>query len=99
LLFQLPKNGEEKFETGAVEEIKTPLRIDIQDVGNDGEKMYVRGRVKDENGNPISAANVIVAGTTGGTITKDDGSFAITMNKGKELVVSHIGFDTGHVAF
>ena len=42
------------------------------------ENVTVAGTVKDVNGEPIIGANVLVSGSTVGTITDIDGKFSLT---------------------
>lgn len=48
--------------------------------------------VKDTTGEPIIGANVIVKGTTNGTITDFDGNFLLNANKGDIIIISFIGY-------
>lgn len=52
----------------------------------------VTGKVLDHNGEPIIGANVVVKGTTTGTITDMDGNFTISVGEGAILKVSYIGY-------
>lgn len=52
----------------------------------------IKGRVVDNNGDPVIGASVLVKGTTRGTITDVDGNFSIDVAKGEKLVISYIGF-------
>jgi len=52
----------------------------------------VKGSVKDKTGEAIIGANVLVKGTTNGTITDFNGNFALDAKKGDILVISYIGF-------
>lgn len=55
----------------------------------------VRGTVADSNGEPIIGASVVVKGTTNGTITDFEGSFALSNVPEKGIVViSYIGYKT-----
>ena len=56
------------------------------------QKKTVSGTVLDVTGTPIVGANVVVKGTTNGTITDMDGKFSLDVEKGTTLVVSYIGF-------
>ncbi|WP_349987306.1 SusC/RagA family TonB-linked outer membrane protein [Phocaeicola dorei] len=49
-------------------------------------------KVKDTTGEPIIGANVIVKGTTNGTITDFDGNFLLNANKGDIIIISFIGY-------
>ena len=55
------------------------------------QQMTVKGLVKDTTGEPIIGANVVVKGTTNGTITDFDGNFQLNANKGDIIVISFIG--------
>lgn len=52
----------------------------------------ITGTVLDATGMPVIGANVMVKGTTNGTITDMDGKFSLDVEKGATLVVSYIGF-------
>ena len=54
----------------------------------------VSGIVLDEKGEPVIGANVMVKGTTNGTVTDMDGKFSLQIPEGTELEVSYIGFLT-----
>jgi len=55
----------------------------------------VRGKVMDSNGEPLPGANVIVEGTTIGTVTDLDGNYSITVpNNSNRLTYSYIGFNS-----
>ena len=71
---------------------------------SDADKSYstqqaktITGTITDKEGNPIIGANVVVKGTTNGTITNIDGNFSLTANKGSILQISYIGFITQEV--
>ena len=52
----------------------------------------VTGRVVDKNGDPIIGANVVVKGTTQGTVTDIDGHYSIATPDGAILKISYIGY-------
>jgi len=58
----------------------------------------VNGVVRDASGEPIVGANVVVKGTSNGTITDADGRFSIEASKGATLVVSYVGYNATEVA-
>ena len=58
------------------------------------QQINVKGLVKDGTGEPVIGANVLVKGTTNGTITDFDGNFQLTANQGDIIVVSFIGYTT-----
>jgi len=56
------------------------------------------GKVVDATGEPLSGANVVVKGTTNGTMTNADGSFTLNgVRQGTTLQVSYIGYTTQEV--
>ena len=58
----------------------------------------VTGNVTDENSESLPGVNVIVKGTTVGTITDVDGNFKITVPSGKSLLqFSFIGFESKEI--
>ena len=52
----------------------------------------ITGVVTDNNGEAIIGANIVVKGTTNGTITDIDGRFTLNAPQGAILVVSYIGY-------
>ena len=56
----------------------------------------VKGKVLDEQGEPIIGANIVEKGTTNGTITDIDGNYTLTLNDLKKAVLqfSFIGYNT-----
>jgi hypothetical protein len=59
----------------------------------------VRGKVVDSNGNPLPGVNVVVEGTTIGTVADLDGNYSITIpNNASQLTFSFVGFISKTVA-
>lgn len=60
----------------------------------------IRGKITDAtDDSPIIGANVIVKGTTNGTISDVEGHFALNLAEGQDvLVISFIGYETMEVA-
>ena len=52
----------------------------------------ITGIVLDATGMPVIGANVMVKGTTNGTITDMEGKFSLEAREGAVLVISYIGF-------
>ena len=63
-------------------------------VGTFAQQITVNGVVQDTQGEPIVGANVLVKGTTQGTITDLDGNFQLTADADVPLVISFIGYVT-----
>ena len=60
----------------------------------------VSGIVKDTSGEPVIGANVIVKGTTNGTITGIDGDFTLSNVKKSDVIVfTFIGYKTEEVKY
>lgn len=55
------------------------------------------GIVKDEMGEPVIGANVVVKGTTNGTVTDMNGRYNLTVPEGSVLQISYIGYNTQEV--
>ena len=56
------------------------------------QKKTITGTIVDPSGMPVIGANVMVKGTTNGTITDMDGKFSLEVPKESMLVVSYIGY-------
>ena len=54
----------------------------------------ITGIVTDKDGIPVIGANVVVKGTTNGTITDMDGKFSLEVPEGATLEISYIGYVT-----
>lgn len=52
----------------------------------------VSGHVKDDAGEAVIGASVVVKGTTNGTVTDFDGNFQLKCESGATLVITYIGF-------
>ena len=58
------------------------------------EKKIISGTILDAAGIPVIGANVIVKGTTNGTITDMDGKFSLEVTADAVLEISYIGYST-----
>ena len=58
----------------------------------------VTGKVSDVNNEPLPGATVLVKGTSRGTVTDVDGTYAIPASSGETLVFSFVGFETKEFA-
>jgi TonB-linked SusC/RagA family outer membrane protein len=55
----------------------------------------ISGKVTDEKGNPISNASITVKGTNSGTVSKEDGSFTLTLpESARQIEISGVGYGT-----
>ncbi len=56
----------------------------------------VKGKVVDDSGQPLPGANIIIVGTTSGTITDFDGQYTLNTNQEPPFTIeiSSVGFDT-----
>lgn len=52
----------------------------------------ITGTVLDPTGMPVIGANIMIKGTTNGTITDMDGKFSLDVPKGATLVVTYVGY-------
>lgn len=58
------------------------------------QQLRVSGVVTDETGEAVIGANVVIAGSSTGTITDFDGRFTLEAQSGQKLVVSYMGYET-----
>lgn len=63
-----------------------------------GQDVAISGRVVDNSGAPLPGVNVVVEGTTTGTVTDMDGNYTLNAPRGANVVYSFIGFNESTVA-
>lgn len=68
---------------------KPQTRVISQSTTQDSRKLT--GQILDNHGEPVIGANVLVKGTTNGTITDIDGNFSLEVPQNGTLIVSYIG--------
>ena len=74
------------------------LAIFFSSLSVSAQGLTVSGTVKDEAGDPLVGATVMVKGSATGIATDLDGKFTVRVNNGKGvLVVSYLGYDTQEV--
>lgn len=56
-----------------------------------GRTITVKGKVVDKSGEPVIGANVLIKGTTTGTVTDLDGNFSLNAAPTASLVISYVG--------
>ncbi len=66
-------------------------------IGAFAQQIAVKGHVKDTAGEPVIGANVLVKGTTNGTITDFNGNFMLNVPKDAILSVSFVGYKSAEV--
>ena len=66
-------------------------------IGAFAQQIALKGHVKDTTGEPVIGANVLVKGTTNGTITDFDGNFMLNVPKDAILSVSFVGYKSAEV--
>ena len=62
------------------------------------QQLQVTGTVKDHAGKPVAGATILVQGTTAGTTSNADGSYAIAAPANGTLLVSFIGYQSQQIA-
>ena len=65
-----------------------------KNVSNPSEKTKLKMKVVDEEGKPIIAATVLVANTTNGTLTDENGNFTLEVGSDQSIQVAYIGMST-----
>lgn len=63
------------------------------------QNVTMKGSVTDVNNEPLLGVNIMVKGTTTGTITDIDGNFSINGPQGSTLVISYIGMVTQEIVY
>lgn len=61
-------------------------------VNQSSQKRKITGTVIDERGEPVIGANVVIKGTTDGTITDIDGKFTLDVSSGNIVEIRYIGY-------
>ena len=64
----------------------------LRPVSRHSRKRKFSGVVTDDRGDAVIGANVVVKGTTNGTITDIDGKFSLDVPSGSTLTISYIGY-------
>lgn len=68
------------------------LTLKTASVGQPDKGVLLRGSVVDEAAQPVIGANIVVEGTSNGTITDLDGAFTLQVSEKAELRISYIGY-------
>ena len=90
--------GSPLLANAAIGGVKHPANQLINTNSSDSSADYVQqtikitGTVVDDTGVPVIGANVVVKGTTNGTITDLDGKFSLDGPPNATLVISYVGF-------
>jgi len=58
----------------------------------------ISGTVSDSNSEPLIGVNILIQGSTTGTVTDIDGTYSLSANTGDVLVFSYTGFGTQEIA-
>lgn len=70
---------------------ETSLKNNAVPFSQQNQSIKISGTVIDETGETMPGVNVIVKGTTQGTITDIDGNFTLNVQQGETIVISFIG--------
>jgi TonB family protein len=93
-----PDYGSIYFEE-PVEGEKQSMKVNGSFVQENG-KNYMIGQVFDSNGNPLPGMNIVLAGTTQGTVSDLEGKYRLAVtNKTGKLVFSFVGFENESLSF
>ncbi len=68
--------------------------VAIRSTSPDEKDIRVTGKVTNEAGEGVSAASIMIKGTSNGTVTDGDGNFAITVPENAVLIFSAIGYNS-----
>ena len=70
---------------------------DVQDISASRRTKTIAGIVTDAEGYPVAGANILLKGTTNGSVTNAEGRYSVTVPDDAILVVSCVGFVTREV--
>ncbi|MBS1602653.1 MAG: carboxypeptidase-like regulatory domain-containing protein [Bacteroidetes bacterium] len=62
------------------------------------QRLTIKGVIKNDSGQAITQAPVVVKGQTGGASSNDQGQFEISANSNAVLVISSVGYQNREVA-
>ncbi|QLH31678.1 MAG: carboxypeptidase-like regulatory domain-containing protein [Cyclobacteriaceae bacterium] len=66
----------------------------------EGGKYFMVGKVSDQNDQPIYGMNIVLAGSTQGTVTNQNGEYKLEVTKNSGMLVfSFVGFNTETISF
>ncbi len=97
-LKRLESNQDISLERQA-DEPQEQLKTLVHSIVEMKKEVTVTGTVKDVNGDPLFGVNILIKGTSRGTVTDLDGKFTLEVPTGDEiLVISYTGYETMEVA-
>ena len=64
-----------------------------------GQSVQLRGRVTDENQEPLPGVSISIKGTSTGNVSDLDGVYTVHVDQGQTLVFSFIGFTTQEIVY
>jgi len=95
ILFQLDKSADEGISTQDKSVVgKLQPRNNQFKVESKYSNGQWSGTVYDEEGNALPGVNIVVAGTTSGTVSDMDGSFVLKANESQVLNFSFVGYES-----
>lgn len=84
---------------GKLEELKQSMRADGKLI-QEGGKYFMVGKVTDQKDQPIYGMNIVLAGSTQGTVTNQNGEYKLEVTKNSGMLVfSFVGFNTETISF
>ncbi|HCZ36061.1 MAG TPA: hypothetical protein DHV26_09065, partial [Cytophagales bacterium] len=84
---------------GKLEEVKQSMRTNGKLIQEDG-KYFMVGRVTDEEDQPLLGMNIVLAGSTQGTVSNKNGEYKLEVTKDSGMLVfSFVGFKTETISF
>jgi TonB-dependent SusC/RagA subfamily outer membrane receptor len=77
--------------------VNRPSKVILSNNRN-GAKGVIYGKVATHDGEPLPGVNIVVKGTTNGTVTNTRGEYSVEANRGDSLIFSFVGFSTAKAA-
>ena len=87
IVVSLRENMEERFMRQILLYLFLLITISVS-----AEQFLIKGKVVDENNEPLIGATVYVKGTSRGTATDINGNYSIVVEKGEILKITYVGY-------
>ncbi|HEY5747837.1 MAG TPA: MG2 domain-containing protein [Chryseolinea sp.] len=70
-----------------------PSKVSLSNNRN-GAKGFIYGKVATHDGEPLPGVNIVIQGTSYGTVTNAQGEYSVEAGRGDSLIFSFVGFST-----
>ncbi len=85
------------MKTRRIAKVTMTLLLLLFSIWSYGQTRTVRGTITDETGAPMVGVNIVIQGTTNGTVSSENGNYQLDVSPGATLSYSFIGYATQNV--